>query len=90
MKIIDKRDGRVMEGELITVLPAGQDLDTDTMRRFYKARPGDRNYDMLRRACPHPRFVLRRSQDEDISEADDAYYIVPQYEFYTVLEDTNG
>lgn len=81
MKIVDKRDGTEMSGELIATLPANQPVSEHDMRRFYKSTPNSRNYRMLAAPVPHDRLVLLRGDWEDA-----AYYIVPRYEFYEVME----
>lgn len=82
MKVIDSRDKRVIEGELVTTLAANQPVSILDMHRFYKAKPADRNYDMLSAACSYDRVVLRRGDVEDVS-----YYIVPLHPFYQVEKD---
>jgi hypothetical protein len=77
MKLKDTRDERVLEGEMIAMLPAGSLVSDQDMLRFYKLRPGHPNFDALARPCAHNRVVLRRGDTED-----EHFYIVPRYDFY--------
>lgn len=78
MKIRDTRDGRTFEGELVAMLPPNEEPPDEAVRRFYKIGPGDKHYDVVKRAQPLPRMVLQRVPDDD----DPSYYIIPRYDFY--------
>lgn len=77
MKIIDTRDQRVLEGELVATIPAGQAVSEEDMRRFYAMGPHHRNYNLMSAPQTVERIVLQRGDVEDHS-----FYIIPRYPFY--------
>lgn len=85
MKIIDTRDQRCLEGELVATLPAGEPVSDADMVRFYKTPRGAKNYDLIAAPIPYERLVLRRFDVHD-DETGDEHYIVPRYPFYKMQE----
>lgn len=84
MKLVDTRDNRIMEGDLVATIPAHEPVPEIVMKRFYKLVPGDRNYDILSAPMEIDRVVLARGSDRDTDDGPStvSYYIVPRYPFY--------
>jgi hypothetical protein len=82
MRIMDSRDGRFFDGELVAALPANESPSDADIKRYYGVIPGHRSYEIIKRPQPMPRMVLQRGEPEDHS-----YYIIPRYDFYVEAKD---
>jgi hypothetical protein len=82
MKIKDTRCGRVFEGTLVAMLQPNVEPSDDDVKKYYRCIPGDKHYNVVKRAQPLPRMVLQRGEPDDYS-----FYILPRYDFYVEVRE---
>lgn len=75
------RDRRILEGQLVEVLPADEPTSEEALTKYYRAQPFDLNYEILRKPVKVDRYVLLRGDPEDSN-----YIVIQKQPFHKVIE----